>query len=132
MPGAGVVRGSAAAGARLRNAPGEREKRDGDCGLSLAVHMVSFVVVAAVSRCYRISRTCAILPAPDCEAWRHVSSPDLGGACQNNALNGVATSSSTSIWAVGLLLQRHRGPHAGPEAHQHRLHQAFDRVVGWA
>src|SRR6266568_4669591 len=34
-------------------------------------------------------------------AWRHVSSPDPGGASQNNALNGVAASSSTSLWAVG-------------------------------
>jgi len=34
-------------------------------------------------------------------AWRHVSSPDPGGAAQNNALNGVAASFSISLWAVG-------------------------------
>jgi len=32
--------------------------------------------------------------------WKHVASPNLGGA-DDNELNGVAATSSTNIWAVG-------------------------------
>src|SRR6266702_3174091 len=107
-------------------APGVHE-RSGSWPLSRAWHGPVSLPVTCPGSCKAASpdralevcpepEWCAVPrpPAPDCEAWRHVSSPDLGGACQNNALNGVATSSSTSIWAVGLLLQRHRGPDAGP------------------
>ncbi len=34
-------------------------------------------------------------------AWKQVSSPNPGGATQNNDLNSVAATSATDAWAVG-------------------------------